>query len=181
MKYLIMCEGANELEVIRILLRHHCLKFTEDDLLGLVPYHARQIKKSGVVQTALNMYPGKVAVLRIGDKLSDKLLIPEKYTDKIVSVEKYCTKPELEMLLIISEGLAKDFEKVKSKEKPKDFAKKNIRCGHRPYRNDTSFYTEYYNGNPGLLVSSIKEYHRIKKSHGRDEHYLAELLKQSES
>ena len=38
-----------------------------DDLLGLVPYHARQIKNSGQVQTALNMYPGKVSILRIGD------------------------------------------------------------------------------------------------------------------
>jgi hypothetical protein len=55
MKYLIMCEGPNELEIIKILLKHDCLKLTEDDLLGLVPYHARQIKSSGVVQTALNI------------------------------------------------------------------------------------------------------------------------------
>lgn len=64
MKYLIMCEGPNELEIINILLYHDCLKYTSDDLLGLVPYHARQIKSSGVVQTALNIYPGEVAVLR---------------------------------------------------------------------------------------------------------------------
>jgi len=43
MKLLIMCEGPNELEVIRILLENDCFKFTSDDLLGLVPYHARQI------------------------------------------------------------------------------------------------------------------------------------------
>lgn len=177
MKYLIMCEGPNELEVIRILLRHNCLKFTEDDLLGLVPYHARQIKSSGIVQAALNIYPGRVAVLRIGDKLNDKLLIPAEYKKKIISVEKYCTKPELEMLLIISEGLTKEFEKVKSKEKPKSFAKENIRCGRKPYKNNTSFYTEYYDNNPQLLVSSIKEYRHIKNSHNQDEHYLAELLK----
>ena len=63
MKYLIMCEGPNELEIIKVLLRHDCLKFTKDDLLGLVPYHARQIKNSGIVQTALNMYPGEVIVI----------------------------------------------------------------------------------------------------------------------
>ncbi|MCI9077394.1 MAG: GNAT family acetyltransferase [Lachnospiraceae bacterium] len=177
MKYLIMCEGPNELEVIRILLRHGCLKFTADDLLGLVPYHARQIKSSGTVQAALDIYPGKVAVLRIGDKLNEKLLVPKEYQEKIISVEKYCTKPELEMLLIISEGLVKEFEKVKSKEKAKSFAKKNIRCGRRQYKNDTSFYTEYYGNNIGLLISSIKEYRHIKNSHSQDEHYLAELLK----
>ena len=104
MKYLIMCEGPNELEIINLLLDHDCLKFTRDDLLGLEAYHARQIKSSSIVQIALNLYPGKVEVLRIGDTLNEKLKIPKDYTDKILSVKKYCTKPELEMLLIISEG-----------------------------------------------------------------------------
>jgi hypothetical protein len=81
MKYLIMCEGPNELEIIKILLRHNCLKFTDDDLLGLVPYHARQIKNSGIVQTALNIYQGDVAILRIGDVLNEKLVIPKEYKD----------------------------------------------------------------------------------------------------
>ena len=43
MKRLIMCEGPNELAVMRILLDNDKLTFTEDDLLGLTPYHARQI------------------------------------------------------------------------------------------------------------------------------------------
>ena len=38
MKYLIMCEGPNELEIIRMLLEHDKVIFTEDDLLNLVPY-----------------------------------------------------------------------------------------------------------------------------------------------
>jgi hypothetical protein len=177
MKYLIMCEGPNELEIIKILLRHNCLKFTDDDLLGLVPYHARQIKNSGIVQTALNIYQGDVTILRIGDGLNEKLVVPKEYKDKIVSIEKYCTKPELEILLIISEGLMKKYEKVKSKQKAKSFAKENVKCGRRPYKNDTSFYTEYYGENPELLVNSIKEYYRVKSSHSKDEHYLAELLK----
>lgn len=177
MKYLIMCEGPNELEIIKILLRYGCLKVTPEDLLGLVPYHARQIKTSAVVQTALNIYPGEVAVLRIGDTLNEKLQIPEKYQEKIVSVKKYCTKPELEMLLIISEGLTKEFEKVKSKEKAKSFAKANIKLGRRAYKNDTDFYTEYYGENPQKLVDSILQYRRQKGSHDKDEHYLAELLK----
>lgn len=40
MKYLVMCEGSNELEVVRILLANNRLIFGEDDLLGLTPYHA---------------------------------------------------------------------------------------------------------------------------------------------
>lgn len=117
MKLLIMCEGPNELKIINILLENQKLKFTSDDLLGLVPYHARQIKSSAAVKAALNLYPDEVHVLRIGDGQNEKLEIPSAYKDKITLVEKYCTKPELEMLLIISEDLADEYEKVKSKTK----------------------------------------------------------------
>lgn len=58
MKRLIMCEGPNELKVMNILLENDALIFTEDDLLGLTAYHARQIKSSAQVRTALNLYPG---------------------------------------------------------------------------------------------------------------------------
>ena len=133
MKLLIMCEGPNELKIINILLENQKLKFSSDDLLGLVPYHARQIKSSAAVKAALNLYPDEVHVLRIGDGQNEKLEIPSAYRDKITLVEKYCTKPELEMLLIISENLADEYEKVKSKTKPKTFAKANIRCGKRRY------------------------------------------------
>lgn len=51
MKWLFMCEGPNEREVINILLEHHCLEVSEDDLLGLTPYHARQITTSAQVRT----------------------------------------------------------------------------------------------------------------------------------
>ena len=61
MKYLIMCEGPNEREIINILLENDLLKFTEDDLLGLTPYHAGQIASSGQVKAELNIYPGEVA------------------------------------------------------------------------------------------------------------------------
>ncbi len=177
MKLLIMCEGPNEREIIRILLENDMLVFSETDLIGLTPYHARQIKTSAQVRTELNIYPGEVKILRVGDKQSDVLAIPAVYKDKIVSVEKYCTKPELEMLLIIAEGMADEYEKVKSTIKPKDFAKKYIKCGKRKYDNSTSFFREYFGDNASILISAIKEYHKHNGSHGKDEHYLMELLK----
>ena len=75
------------------------------------------------------MYFGNdVMVMRVGDKQTDRLIIPADFKGKICEVEKYCTLPELEVLLIISEGLIKDYEKVKSTVKPKDFAKEHIWC-----------------------------------------------------
>jgi len=66
-------------------------------------------------------------IYRIGDKQSEKLIIPNEYKEKIISIHKYCTKPELEMFLIISEGLSKKYEKLKSKITPKAFAKDKIK------------------------------------------------------
>lgn len=178
MKRLIMCEGPNELGIMRILLENDKLIFGEDDLIGLEPYHARQITSNGQVRTQLNMYPGNdVLVMRIGDVQNETLKIPKDYKEKIIKVEKYCTKPELEMLLIISEGLVAEFEKTKSNVTPKEFAKQHIRCGRKKYDNSTQFYNDYYGLNPDALVEAIKEYKRIKGAHKKDELYLADLLK----
>ena len=178
MKYLIMCEGSHELEIVRILLQNDRLIFVEDDLLGLTPYHARQIGNNAQVRTELNMYPGNdVCVIRIGDKQSDKLKIPREYKEKIVEVKKYCTKPEVEILLIINERLVSVFEKSKSTISPKVFAKRHICCGRKRYDDSTQFYRDYYSEDVDKLVNAICEYKRSRGAHQKDELYLADLLK----
>lgn len=177
MKLLVMCEGPNELAIINMLLNENRLIFSNEDLLNLVPFHARQIDKSTAVKTALNLYPREVKVLRIGDKMNDCLRIPKDYRDKIISIEKYCTKPELEMLFIIAENLVEQFNKVKSKVKPKDFCKSNIIYNRKNYDNSTKFYYDYFSNNVDLLVYCIERYYQIHKTHSYDEHYLSELLK----
>lgn len=176
MKYLIMCEGPNELQVINILLENDKLILGRDDLVDLRPFHARQLK-STAIQTALRVYPGKdIKILRIGDSMSDFLKIPKDMEDRFVGVEKYCTKPELEMLLIIAEGMAAEYDKVKSKEKAKNFAKKNIKNGRKRYDNSSDFYLDYFDDNVDKLVEAIREYKRTKK-HNAGEGFLADLLK----
>ena len=173
-----MCEGANELMLMRLLLAQDKLIFGEDELLGLTPFHARQIKGSAQVRTELNLYPGNdVIIMRVGDVQNEKLVIPVDYREKISSVEKYCTKPELEMLLIISEGMVSEYEKVKSEVTPKEFAKNHIKIGRKRYDNSTEFFRNYYGNHVDGLVTAIREYKRIKGSHKRDELYLADLLK----
>lgn len=178
MKYLIMCEGPNEKAIIDMLLDAGKMKYTRDDLLGLTPYHARQLNSSAV-KGNLNLYPGKVCVLRVGDTMTDKLKIPPEYRDKIDSVEKYCTKPELEMLLIHAEGLEKEFEKVKSgkkRMKAKDFCKENVVYNRTRYNNSTQFFLDYFGDSIETLTDAIKTYHKKNGSHKKDEHYLSELL-----
>ena len=178
MKRLIMCEGPNELTLINILLENDALVFSEDDLLGLAAYHARQIKTNAQVRLALNLYNGNdVTVMRVGDKQTDRLVIPADFKEKICGVEKYCTLPELEMLLIISEGLVNEFEKVKSTVRPKVFAKEHIRYNRKSYDNSSGFYRDYYGDDCWKLINAIREYKRVRGSHKKDELYLADLLK----
>lgn len=180
MKLLILCEGPNELAVVQMLLEADCFVFSRDDLLGLRPYHARQIDKSSAVKLELNIYSGSVKVLRIGDVMSDKLKIPAQYTGKIVAVEKYCTKPELEMLLILAEHLEREFEKVragKNRVSPKDFCKAHVQYNRKRYNNSTQFYYDYFGSDISKLVSAIRAYRGLQGAHKKDEGYLADLLK----
>ena len=179
---LIMCEGPNEKAIIDMLLEADCLKFSRDDLLGLNPYHARQIGKSGMVMGELNQYSGKVTVIRVGDTLTDKLTIPRDYKDQIEKEYKVCTKPEIEMLLIIAEGMESEFNKVKAgknRMSAKNFCKSNLVFNKKRYDNSTQFYRDYFAGRIDDLVTAIKRYKQLQGSHAKDEHYLADLLKGS--
>ncbi len=144
----------------------------------MAAYHAKQIKTNAQVRLALNLYNGNdVTVMRVGDKQTDRLVIPADFKEKICAVEKYCTLPELEMLLIISEGLVNEFEKVKSTVRPKVFAKEHIRYNRKSYDNSSVFYREYYRRDCGKLINAIRDYKRIRGSHKKDELYLADILK----
>jgi hypothetical protein len=174
MRVLVMCEGPNELEIIQMLLEGGFLIFSEDDLLGLRPYYAKQINTA--IKTELNIYPGNdVCVYRVGDTLTDALKIPVDFKEKIKKVEKYCTKPELEMLLIIAEGKWDDYNKVKSSVKPKDFAKMNVIYNGKRYDNSTAFYREYFGERKSFLKEAVQEYRRLKK-HRKGEGFLADLI-----
>lgn len=175
MKILIMCEGSNELQIINMLLEAGRLCFTRDDLLDLRPFQARQLTSSHI-KPALDAYHGELEIFRIGDKMSDKLKVPKEYSN-IVNIQKFCTLPELEMLLIIAEGLFSEYQKVKSTQGPIKFCKNNIVFNRQRYDNSSSFYEKYFSGRIDLLIEAIKQYYHLHHTHKRDEGYLADLLK----
>lgn len=177
MKYLILCEGPNEEVIIDLLLYKNKLKIKRDELIGLRPYSIRQLSNP-TIKSELKIYDQPVTVLRIGDTQKEKFNIPDDLKH-IVSKErilKYCTKPELEILLIINEGLYKEFKKS-SQNKAKSFAADKIIYNRRRYDNSCDFFLEYYgNGRLSILVESLIEYKRIKK-HNKGELFLADLLR----
>lgn len=179
MRILLMCEGQNEEVLLNCLLNSNALCFTRDDLIGRRPYPIRQLSHP-TIKTELKHYGQPVKVYRVGDKQTDKFPIPKDIKNIVSSSEiyKYCTKPELEMLLILNEGLEREYEKVKSSESPKMFAKKNIKYNGRKYDQSSEFLAMYYGkDNVVNLIANIKQYKNYKKQHNRDELYLADILK----
>lgn len=178
MRILLMCEGQNEEVILNNLLDAEALCFTRDELIGRRPYPIRQLNHP-IIKTELKHYGKPVKVYRIGDKQTDKLSIPGDLKNIVSSSEiyKYCTKPEIEMLLILNEGLEKEYEKVKSSQSPKIFAKKNIKYNGRKYDQSSEFLEMYYSkDNIHHLIANIKKYKKYKK-HNKDELYLADILK----
>ena len=179
MKILVMCEGPNEKAVVEMLLDAGRLEFSKDDLVGLNVYHARQLTSS-IIKTNLSIYTGDFKVYRIGDTLTDKLSVPLDYKERIKEIRKFCTKPELEILLLIADGKDAEFEKVKAgkdRKGPKSFCKTKVVYNHKRYDNSTQFYLDYFGSDIDLLVTAIKKYKQKHGAHKKDEEYLADLLK----
>ena len=175
MKILVMCEGANEEKIIEMLLDSNKLKFTRDDLIGRKPYNVRQLNNP-FIKSELKRYNRCVTIYRIGDKQSDKLTIPKDLKNIVFkeNIYKYCTKPELEVLLIINEKMYNKYQK--SKNSPKEFAKGNIIYNRRHFDQSTDFLNDYYINRVDNLVNNLIEYKKLKK-HDKDELYVADLLK----
>lgn len=176
MKYLLMCEGKNEEALVNLLIDNNKLILTREDLIGRKPYNIRQLTHP-VIKTEIKHYNDEIIVYRTQDKQSDEVKVPSDLKDYVSKsrIFKFCTKPELEILLIINEGMLKDYNK--SGLTPKQYALKNIKFNGRKYDQSTDFLINYYEKKVNNLVNNISEYKRIKKKHNKEEHYLCELLK----
>lgn len=178
MKYLLMCEGKNEETLIKMLLDKDKLIFKREDLIGLRTYNIRQLNHPTII-SELKHYNKEVIVCRIGDKQNEKLAIPKELKGivKKENIFKYCTKPELEILLIINEHLEHEYNKH-GNNKPKDFAKENIFYNGKRYDQSSEFLEEYYGGKRiENLIQNLETYKRLKKKHLKDELYLYDLIR----
>ena len=160
------CEGPSEVQLITELLVNGELVFSENQILDRRPIHFRQPKE---IVALINTLPleEEIVFYRIGDTQKDAYNLSCLSIRKSkISIKKVCTKPEIEILIIINERLYSEYLKVKSEIKPKQFVKANV-SGYV----DFNEYIKSHN-----MVWAIKEYKRIKKQE-KDEFYLADLLK----
>ncbi len=141
---LIMTEGTDEREFLKVLLEKGLLKFKQEELLYETIYHKRQFDNELIAAIQQLGKDDQVDIYRVGDKLSDKLVIPNDFTkyapNRIRSIHDVIISPEFEMLMIINEGKYKDYLKVKSKKKPSKY----YESLHKDYHKQTKYIREYF-------------------------------------
>lgn len=163
MKILLACEGQSEVYLLNSLIERGYLSF-DCPLLLDEPIRLRQLTE---ISPIINSLPidEDIIVYRIGDTLRDALSLTKfKMRSGHIKSYKVCTKTEIEILVIINEGLYSEFIKRPKNPKPKSFVNEMIE----------GFDPEIYFSEHDML-NALREYKRIKK-HSKDEMYLIDLI-----
>ena len=104
----------------------------------------------------------KVTIYRILDSKNENFKIKNKIKKDFkgkYEVVDIVTSPEIEMLVIISEGRFTDYLKVKSKVKPSEYCKQSLKLRQiKEYD-----YIRDYFSDVNHLISVITEYHSLMK------------------
>lgn len=162
-----ICEGAAEQAVIDLLLANDKLIFSYNDMLENEVIRCRSAQKFE------NRYLGKgftekITILRILDSHRENFKLSKAYQGKI-NVINIITAPEIEMLIIYTEGKYEQYKR--SGKKPSIFCKEDL--GYSNVKNG-AFVKDYFQ-NINTLIAAIKEHKRIAAVQ-RGEYTLADLL-----
>lgn len=157
-KYIICsCEGTAEETIINLLLDNEELCFKREDLVDKSVTRYRTADE--IAREFLNReYEREITILRIIDRANDIFKLPKVYTiRRKIEIFDIVTKPEIEILHIISKGLREKYEHEKSRNKqlkPSSFCKAFFRKDIKT----NSFVEELYSENIDKLISAIKYY-----------------------
>ena len=163
MRILLACEGQSEVYLLKNLIRRGYLRF-DYPLLLEEPTKMRQLTEIAPIINALPI-DERIVIYRVGDTLKDELDLSRfKMREKHIEIHKICTKPELEILVIINENLYDKYLKCSKKMKPKTFINRYIK-DYEP-----KLYFESHD-----MLNAISKYRKIKR-HRKDEKYLKDFL-----
>ena len=163
------CEGSAERAIIKILLDKNRLIFTWDDLLDGEILRCRNAKKFEE-QHLRKGFTDRITVLRVLDSRREEFKLSKAYASKI-DVVNVITAPEIEMLVIFTEGKYEEYKK--SKKKPSAFCKEDLRIADVK----STHFVESYFADINVLIKAIREYQRVSRIQ-RGEYALADLLKE---
>lgn len=164
-----ICEGTAEEVIVDKLLEADRLIFTREKLLenelirtrGAAAFEQRYLRKG---------YQDKITVLRILDSRRERFKISKAYEHKIAAVHNVITAPEIEILIILNEGKYDAYKR--SRKKPSDFCKEDLKMGNVKSR---EFVNNYFS-DISCLIAAIREYHRVSNIPS-GEYSLTDILK----
>lgn len=148
-----ICEGSAESAIIDVLVDNDLLIFTREEMLDESVIRCRSAKKFEE-RYLRKGFSSQISVLRILDSRREEFRLSKAYAGK-VDVINIITAPEIEMLIIHSEGMYEKFKR--SGKKPSDFCKEDLRM-----RDVKSYdFVRVYFSDPDKLVAAIREYRRV--------------------
>jgi hypothetical protein len=157
------CEGPSEVFLIHSLIQHEHLSFPGDLFLD-GPIVMRQISKYIPILRTIPMEED-IEIWRIGDTQKDKFSLKGlELRENHIRILTYCTKPEIESLVIINEGLWDEYLKQGSRIRPKAFIKQHLK----------DFSIKDYFETHDMYDETLK-YKKLKR-HRKGELFLADLL-----
>lgn len=174
-----ICEGNSEKYIMELLLEQNSLKFTEEQLLdGKILTKSYRRSKTFTDRYLTMDYGGnKLVILVIQDNVNPKFHIKKPYEHQLKGNYLVITSPEIEMLMIHSENLFDDFQKVKSIKKPSQFLCDNWKIRERILKSKKYIY-DFYSKHD--LVKAIKlQKRKSKKFKKSNQIFLCDLLKDS--
>jgi len=147
----IIVEGTAERIIMQRLLQANYLIISNTELLGRKILHTRNAKLFAK-QYLSHSFEEKVQLYRILDSKKEVFKLPKAYEQK-VQVINVLTTPEIEMLLICSEGLLSTFKQINGK-KPSNFMKDKLHLNVKT----TTFNEHYWSADK--IVKAVIDYHR---------------------
>jgi|LSQX01.1.fsa_nt_gb hypothetical protein len=152
-----ICEGSAEKAIIEILLDNNMLIFTYDDVIDkTMPILSGRYRCATTFESELltKDYGGKsIAVYYIHDKATENFKISRKYR-KLIRYTSCVTRPEVEMLYIISIGEYGEYKRKYSNIKPSSYVKNILKKSNVK---DYLFVKKHFS-NLALLLESLIYY-----------------------
>ena len=155
-----ICEGGAERAILDLLLDNHKLIFEREDLIEEEILRCRSGKEFEK-RYLRKGFADQITIYRILDSRSEKFNLSKAYEPK-VDVKNVITAPEIEKLIICTEGKTTDYER-ESRKNPQ--LKPSIYCKAFLKYSDVKrydFVTKYFS-DMEVLLKALHEYRRVSK------------------
>ncbi|PNZ84620.1 Uncharacterised protein [Staphylococcus microti] len=165
----LICEGECEKYIVDKLLDENLLFFKREQLIDEKVLGGEFRNANKFTQKYLTLkYENKITIILVVDK-HYQLKIKKMFSRNIDKQICVITRPEIEMLMILAMDKYKDYQKVKSSQKPSSFMNHLTKQNVKTIKFVENFYNEHN------LVDAIKQYHHIRPD--KSQYSLYNLLK----